>query len=223
MRDDLPVTAVIINYRTADLFERAISSFRQLYPKIRLLLIDNGSRDGKSNSIMTQWKSRQPDHTELRFNTRNIHHGPAMDQALYHTTSPFLLFLDSDCEVFRGGFVELMFDCAVASPLHYAVGKRTWMDGRGFDLPTETPGAIPYIRPICLLIRRETYLTLPRARRHGAPLLKNMREATRRGYVLVDFPIDEYVSHVGRGTASRHGYKLGWKGKLNYLLHKIGI
>lgn len=223
MRDDLPVTTVIINYRTADLFEQAIASFRQFYPKIRLLLIDNGSGDGKSDLVMNKWRSRQPDQTELLFNTRNLHHGPAIDQAARHAVTPFLLFLDSDCGVFNGGFVELMLEQAQASSLHYAVGRRIWMDHRGFDLPAETPGAIPYIRPICLFMRRETYLALPGAERHGAPLLENMREAVRRGCVLVDFPVEQYVSHVGRGTASRHGYKLGWKGKLNHLLHKIGM
>lgn len=219
----MPVTAVIINYRTADLFERAIASLRRFYPRIRLLLIDNGSGDGKSDLVMAQWKSRQPDQTELLFNTRNLHHGPAIDLALHHALSPFLLFLDSDCEVLNGGFVQLMLERAAASPLHYAIGKKIWMNHRGFDLPTDTPSAIPYIRPICLLIRRGSYLTLPRAKHHGAPLLENMREAARRGYLLVDFPVEQYISHNGRGTASRYGYQLGWKGKLNHLLHKIGL
>jgi len=223
MSDDLPVTAVIINYKTADLFERAIASLRQFYPGIRLLLIDNGSGDGRSDLVMRQWKSRSPDRTELLFNTRNHHHGPAINQAAHHALTPFLLFLDSDCEVFNGGFVELMLEQAQTSPLHYAVGRKTWMDHRGFDLPAEAPGGIPYIRPICLLIRRESYLTLPGAERHGAPLLENMKEATQRGYLLLDFPVDRYITHVGRGTASRHGYQLGWRGKLNHLLHKIGM
>jgi hypothetical protein len=223
MREDLPVTGVIINYRTPDLVERSISTFRSFYPNVSLLLIDNGSNDGHSVAVLNEWKSRHPRQTELLFNSKNLHHGPAIDQAMRHASTPFLLFLDSDCEVLKGGFIERMLDQAASSPLHYAIGKRVWMDHRGFDLPPGAQKAIPYIRPICMLLRRDTYVSLPKARRHGTPCLANLREAVRRGYLLLDFPVEEYVRHKGRGTAARFGYQLGWRGKLNYALHKLGL
>jgi len=219
----LVVTVVIINHKTPDLLERAISSLRTFYSSVPVLMIDNGSHDGSSVAVMTEWKSRHPQHTELLLNPENLHHGPAIDQAIRHASTPFVLFLDSDCEVLRSGFIELMLQQARTSSLNYAVGKRIWMDQRGFDLRTNSSGAIPYVRPICMVIRREVYLTLPRAQRHGAPCLANMQEAVRRGYLLVDFPIEDYVKHKGRGTAARFGYRLGWQGKLNHLLHKLGL
>jgi hypothetical protein len=223
MTESLPVTMVIINYRTPDLTERAIASVRRHYPHISLLLIDNGSYDGKSVPLLTAWKSRHPQCVELLLNTRNLHHGPAIDQAAHNATLPFLFLLDSDCEILKDGVVEKMLQRALESPLHYAVGKKIWMDHRGFDLPAGKDGAIPYIRPLCMLVRRDVYLSLPRAERHGAPCLANMREAVRRGYMLVDFPIEEFVHHEGRGTAERFGYQLGWRGKLNYALHKLHL
>ena len=223
MKDTLPVTAVIINYRTPDLLDRALASLRKFYPTIPVLLIDNGSEDGKSVGLMMEWKSRYPLHTEFLLNQHNLHHGPAIDQALQNATSPFLLLLDSDCEILKGGVIEEMLQHATQSLLHYAVGKRAWMDRRGFDLSPETPGAIPYVRPICMLIRRTTYLSLPKAEHHGAPLLANMREAARRGHLLINFPIEDYVLHKGRGTAQQFGYGLGWKGKVNFLLHKLRL
>ena len=223
MKDTLAVTVVIINYKTPELLDQALGSMRKFYPAIQVLLIDNGSCDEKNPGVMMDWRSRFPQQTELLFNSHNLHHGPAIDQAMHHATSPFVLLLDSDCEVLRGGFIEEMVQLAVTSPLHYAVGKRVWMDRRGFDLPSATAGAIPYVRPICILIRRATYLTLPKAKRHGAPLLANMREAARRGFLLVDFPVGEYVFHKGRGTAAQHGYGLGWRGRVNFLLHKLRL
>ena len=222
MTVDLPVTVVIINYKTPDLLQHAIASLRRFYPAVHLLVIDNGSKDRHSDSIMQQWKERYPGKTDLVFNERNIHHGPAIDQAVHHVSSPFLLLFDSDCELLAGGLIERMLECAESS-LTYAVGKRTWMDRRGFDLPEESTDAIPYIRPICMLIRRDTYLTLAKGQRHGAPLLANMRDAALHGYRVIDFPIEQFVNHLGRGTASRFGYQLGWKGKLNHLLHKMGL
>ncbi len=223
MKDSLPVTAAIINYRTPDLLDRALGSLRRFYPELQVLLIDNGSHDGRSREVMTAWRLHSPHHTEVIFNNHNLHHGPAIDQAMHHATSEFVLFLDSDCEILKGGFIEAMVQATAASPLHYAVGKRVSMDRRGFDLPPGTRGAIPYIRPICMLIRTKLYRGLPQAERHGAPFLANMREAERRGYPVVDFPVEEYVFHKGRGTAGQFGYGLGLRGRMNYLLHKLRL
>jgi hypothetical protein len=140
-----------------------------------------------------------------------------------HAATSFVLFLDSDCEIFKEGFIEQMVALARATPHSYAIGKLIWMDRRGFDLPARTSGAIPYIRPICMLLRRDIYLTLPKAERHGTPCLSNFREASRRGFLLLHYPVEDYVHHKGRGTASRFGYQLGWRGLLNYALHKMKL
>ncbi|MBI1804201.1 MAG: glycosyltransferase family 2 protein [Ignavibacteriae bacterium] len=215
------VTTTIINFQTPDLTERAVGSFRQHYPRVPLLLIDNGSRD-RSAVVLQRLQAESPGLTELLLNEHNLHHGPAMDQALRHLQSPFILFLDSDCEVKKKGFIESMLVRLTETPGHYIIGKRIFMNKRGFDIP-ESPLAIPYIRPVCMLVRRELYLTLPPFQRHGTPCLLNMREATGRGLTLLPFPVDEYIYHEGRGTAGRHGYKLGWRGKLNHVLNRLGL
>jgi hypothetical protein len=107
-------------------------------------------------------------------------------------------------------------------PHGYAAGKRITMNRRGFDLPEGSIGH-PYLRPICLLVRRDLYLTLPPFERHGAPCLRNMIAASQRGYALLHFPVEEYILHEGRGTAYRHGYRLGWRGKVNHFLNRIGL
>ncbi len=213
-------TAVIVNYRTPGLTERAIRSFREWYPAVPLLVIDNGSRDG-SRSLLERLERGESAMTVL-WNNENIHHGPAMDLAARTVLTPFIFFLDSDCEVLAGEFLEKMRDALSASPTAYAAGKLTFMDKRGFDVP-RAPDAIPYVRPIAMMLRREVYAALPPFERHGAPCLQNMRAAAERGFGLIDFPVEHYIRHEGRGTASRHGYNLGWRGKLNHLLHKVGL
>jgi len=215
------ITTVIINFRTPDLTRRAVGSFRLFYPSLQLLLIDNGSED-ESRRTVEQLRSLAPANTEVILNASNRHHGPAMDQALRSAGRPYVLFLDSDCEVLQGGFVEAMVARAGESRRNYAVGKRIFMNDRGFDVP-EHHGGHPYIRPICMLVRRELYLQLPPFERHGAPCLANMRAAQASGFALVHFPVEEYVRHEGRGTASRHGYRLGWRGRLNHFMNKIGL
>lgn len=212
------VCAVIINFRTPELTLRAARSLRSCYSTLPLLIIDNGSHDNSEAMLLDLAGGS----TELLLNARNIHHGPAMDQALRHLTSAFVLFLDSDIEVLRAGFVERMQAALLERPHAYAVGKKIWMNRRGFDV-AERAGGEPYIRPICMLLNRSMYLTLPPFERHGAPCLANMREASRRGLHLIDFPLEEFILHEGRGTAARHGYRLGWQGKLNHLLHRLGL
>jgi GT2 family glycosyltransferase len=218
----LSVTAVIVNYQTPDLVERAVTSLRKHYPLLPLLLIDNGSRDASRESL-ARLRESAPHQTDLLLNDRNLHHGPAMDQALRTLQAESVFFLDSDCEILRAGFLELMQDALAQDPGNYIVGKRVWMNKRGFDVSPDHGDAVPYIRPVGMLIRRRTYLTLPPFRRHGTPCLENMREAAHRGHQLVDFPVEEYVRHDGRGTAGRYGYGLGLRGKLNYLFNKLGI
>jgi glycosyltransferase involved in cell wall biosynthesis len=215
-----PVTVVIINFRTTDLTRFAVTSLRTYYPDIPLLLIDNGSHDDSMQALQ-ELQQLIPQHTDVLINATNIHHGPAMDLALRTVRTPYALFIDSDCKILKGDFVELMVSLGDQQPSHYAVGKRIYMNKRGFDVPEDT--GIPYIRPICMLIRRELYLTLPEFKRHGAPCLENMAMAVRRGYTLVDFPVSEYVFHASRGTSNRHGYNLGARGKLNHFLNKLGL
>jgi glycosyltransferase involved in cell wall biosynthesis len=215
------VTAVSVNYRTPDLISRAVRSFRAHYPHIPLLLIDNGSGDDSVDHLMAL-QAAHPDHTDLVLNTENRHHGPAMDQALRTVDTPLVLFLDSDIVVRRGGFVEAMTRALTDVPHSYATGKRTWMNRRGFDVD-EAAGGIAYIRPICMMLRRPLYFTLPPFRRHGAPCLENMRAARRLNLQLVPFPIEDYVDHDGRGTAGRHGYHLGLRGGVNHLLNSLGV
>ncbi len=215
------VTAVIINFRTPDLTERAVRSFRAAYPDERLLLIDNGS-DDRSVDVLQAMQHLNAACTEIIANSVNRHHGPAMDQAIRATDAPLVFFLDSDCEVIRGGFLETMVALIEADQRNYAVGKRVFMNDRGFDV-NEGPGAHPYVRPICMLVRRDAYLRLPPFRKHGAPCLENFIAADHSGLALVHFPVEEYVRHEGRGTAHRHGYRLGIRGIVNHLLNRLHL
>ena len=214
------LAAAIVHYRTPDLLARAVASFRTFYPNTHLLLIDNGSTVQTAevlNSLISRYGPG-----EVLSNSANLHHGPAMHQALSTLKTPLALVFDSDVVVLRGGMIERMEALLAADPLVYAVGQMTWMDDRGFDLP-EASGGHPYIRPVCMLLRRDLYHSLPPFERHGAPCLRNMVAAVERGYRLLDFPTAEFIRHDGRGTATRHGYRLGLRGRINHLLHRLGF
>jgi glycosyltransferase involved in cell wall biosynthesis len=214
------ITTVIINYRTPDLLDRASRSFRSFYPAAHLVIIDNGSADG-SLDVARSRADADRGNTHLILNSTNLHHGPAMDQALRAVQAGNVLFLDSDCEVIAGGWIERMRDL-LAGENAYAAGKLIRMNDRGFDVPEGEAGH-PYIRPICMMLKRRIYLSLPPFHKHGAPCLANMVGAEAKGFGLIDTPVEEFVVHHGRGTASRHGYQLGMRGIINHLLNKAGL
>jgi len=215
----IPITTIIVNFNTPDLTERAINSFRRFYPNISLVIVDNGSTDN-SVEVFNHLRHQHPYETEIDVHPRNLHHGPAMDIAIRKAKTSNIIFLDSDCEVKTGGFIEAMFSSLDSGPTNYAVGKKIFMNRRGFDVDDEEHG-MPYIRPFCMMLRRNIYLLLPKFKHHGAPCLDNMRKAVEWGYQLIDFPVEEFIKHEGRGTAKQFGYNLGWQGKLNHLLHKM--
>lgn len=222
MSHEKNVTAVIINYQTFDLTSRAIKSLCNYYPNIPLVIIDNGSRDDSAFKLKELIKTlKNPN--ELIINKKNIHHGPGMDQAIHFVSSPYVLFIDSDCEIHGGGFIEQMLTLLQEEEKNYIVGKKVFMNRRGFDVEKNDVHAIEYIRPICMLLKKEIYLKLPKFVKHGTPCLENMTEAQKQGYKLIDFQIENFIFHRGRGTASRFGYQLGWKGRLNYLLNRFGL
>ena len=69
-----------------------------------------------------------------------------------------------------------------------------------------------------MLLEREKYAGLPPFVHHGAPCLRNMREAIKAGFTVSDFPVMDYISHDWRGTAGRYGYGLGATTYLRSLL-----
>lgn len=80
-----------------------------------------------------------------------------------------------------------------------------------------------YVNPYCMLVKKELYPELTPFSLHGSPVLRNMDSAHKKGLGLVGIDLDGYVKHDYRGTAGRFGYRLGIRGRLNFLLNKLGL
>ena len=212
------VTAVVVNYQTSDLLAVAVTSFRSFYPGTALLIVDNGSAD-KSRETIEHLAMLAPHSTEKLLLERNIYHGPAMDAALRMIETEFTFFFDSDTEMRRGGWLENMTGEFADAENIYGVGQIDRVNKRGF----RSESGVPILLSPYMMLRTQIYFTLPPFEHHGMPTLKNFNAARQRGYVLRNFPIASFIEHHGRGTASRFGYGLGFRGKMNYLLNKIGI
>jgi GT2 family glycosyltransferase len=213
------VTTVIVNYQTPDLLRNAVHSFKQHYPDSKMLIFDNGSKD-HSRSVIADLKSRFSHSIQTHFEEDNIFHGPALDKTLREMVdTEYCFFLDSDTVTKKGGFLERGVDILSAKEENYALGYKLNVNKRGFKDPEGTPIILtPY-----LLMKTEPYSMFPPFFHHGQPVLNNFSEAQEKGYQLIHFPMEEYIDHLWRGTASKFGYGLGLKGKFDFLLNKLGL
>jgi glycosyltransferase involved in cell wall biosynthesis len=214
---DRSITALVVNYRTAELTRRCVDSLLAQYPTVQLLVIDNNSAD--ESTAYVSGLATEHENVRVQLNDRNIYHGPALDQGLRLAQTPFVFTLDSDCEVFGSGFLEQMLS-RFDDPLLYAVGELRYKNRFGYTYANwdvdgrDRPAWIPYIHPYAMLLDRRKYLTLPPFIHHGAPCIKNMRAARRAGYVVRHFPVYEVVRHEHGGTSRAHGYGFWGRGRL---------
>lgn len=214
----LPVAATVINFQTPDLLEVAVRSFHDVYPDVPVLIIDNGSQDD-SRALIEMLCATLGSVVSAHYLPSNIYHGPAMHRALDMLTARYIYVFDSDTETQRGGFLEPMIGTIEALERGYGAGQRVMVDKRGFA----ASDGIPVLASYHMVLKRSTYHQLPPFIHHGLPVLKNFTAAAQQGYGVADFPITDYVNHLGRGTAARYGYGLGWRSRLDYVLHKLGL
>lgn len=213
------ISVLIINFQTPDLLRTAVESFRSHYPSVHMVIIDNGSQDGSVAAIREFTRPFAKD-TELVTLPSNIFHGPAMHLGITQHCREHCFVLDSDTKTLKGGFLEAMAGDMERHPDIYCIGRLDMVNNRGF---ISERGEVPAVRTAYMLLRRSQYLRLPPFEHHGLPTLRNFTAARAAGLRLRSFPIDESVEHFGRGTASRFGYQLGFRSKLDYLLNKFGL
>jgi hypothetical protein len=213
------VTVAFVHYKTPDLLERAVRSFKSFYRDVPTVIFDNGSGETSANLIHHLAAEYAP-FLHPVFCERNLHHGPAMHRVMQLATSEFQFFVDTDTVTHRGGFLEAMCDLFDMSERIYGVGYVGSVNRWGFS---PAPRGTRVLAPAFMMIRVRDYHMFPPFEHHGMPVMKHFKAAAVRGYELADFPINEYIEHFGRGTAARYGYGLGLQSKVEFLLNKLGL
>jgi len=185
------ITAIIPQYKTLPLTQRAVRSFRTIYPNVLLIVVDDGSQDNSVECI----RKMADDHpmTSAVILPKNVGHGPALHAGIEHATTRRVFTMDSDVTVRRGGFLELMESRMIEAGL-YGIGPIYLRDHK--------PGS-SYLTCIATLYDREVYFTLPPFVHDADPMRQNMDEAGARGLQVECFPIFDYVTHDGAGTRVR--------------------
>lgn len=214
------ITTVIINFQTPELLNVAVSSFKTSYPDVKVIVIDNGSKDeGKSKAVIEKLES-DFSNIESIFFKKNIFHGPAMDLAIReYVDSKFTFFLDSDTETIKSGFLEEMITSLKLSEMTYGIGETVRVNKRGY----KSDVGINILQTPYVIIKNDIYKSLRPFVHHGQPCMYNFIDAKNKGYKLLEFAVSKYIDHLWRGTAGKFGYGLGIKGKIGFILNKLGL
>ncbi len=215
--DDL--TAVVVNYRTLEHTRACLDTLREHYPTLGVIVVDNGSGDASREHLVE--RAKDDEHLRVVLNETNVFHGPALHQGMVAASTDYVLLLDSDVTITRGGFLEPLLTRFDEDPLLYAIGKRGWADRLGYGPITRRQPHTAYVHPFAGVFDRRKYLTLPPFVHHGAPLYRNMWGARRAGYRLEHAFIEDHVVHIGKVTASVHGYGYGRRLRVQLRLHHL--
>jgi len=136
----LDVTAVIVNWNTADLLDECLTSLRDHRAPghgVEVIVVDNGSTDGSVAMIEQRW----PEVTVVA-NADNVGFCRANNQAIEISDKPYLLLINADARLTPGCLRHLVARMesddrvgVVAPRLEYGDGRfQRWTAGRAPSL-----------------------------------------------------------------------------------------
>lgn len=201
------VTAITVNFKTPELTYDCLNSFRNFYPDVKHIVIDNG---GSEKSIRLFKKMERKGLLTLIENVENVGHGPALNQGIAIVETPYVFLLDSDTKTKQGGFLESMLEKFEQNVKLFACG---WL--RQVNIKTgvsyrikgnKTPrGGLPYVHPYACLMDVGKFRQTRQFTNRGAPALETMTDAIAAGFTLEAFPVEEYIWHKVAGTRGLFG------------------
>ncbi len=139
------ISAILVTWNRCDLLKAAIDSLvRQEYPRLEIVVVDNGSTDNTEGML-----SGLPFPVRYLYNKGNLGACVARNQGVLASGGEMLLFMDSDAEILTEGALmrlarELAGDptCAGAAGIIYSdrLAEKVWcwspcMDAEGFHDP----------------------------------------------------------------------------------------
>ena len=187
------VQAITVNYNTPILLRIAITSLRNVYPELPILIID-GSEYASHGYKMAERLSLDFTRVQVKHMLKNIGHGCGMNIGIEMTDRKQILIFDSDIRLLRP-CVEAMKKKIDDKVL--GVGMCLKVNERGYDCPD---GKIPYLHPFFALINRQVYERMKPIKNHGAPMIDTMISCKEKMYKIVDYPLAGKVYHKWRGT-----------------------
>jgi len=133
------LSVYIVNFNGLRFLKKLLSTIKQNIQPNEVVIWDNASVDNSKSFLKEQ------EGIKVHFSSKNIGHGPAMNEALNLCKSEIILYLDCDTYVVKGGLKEMLLtifeDENVGVVGQRSARTRDWW--------------YPYFHPCCFAIRRD--------------------------------------------------------------------
>ncbi|MBY0454152.1 MAG: methyltransferase domain-containing protein [Burkholderiaceae bacterium] len=205
------IPVITVSYNTPELVKNLLTTFREKYSNPYYII------DGSDPEHLAEIKNivSKFNNVHLIDFGYNIHHGPGMAWAIENLSlSGPVLFLDSDIEIVRSGFIEELFKSL--KPNMYGVGAVGYVNRGGFNIDY-AKDAIRYLHPICMLCNIEVMRQWPLPTKHGAPMTEAMlalHDSQNFGLIEnIEWVMNDaasgtqkiFIDHKGQGTVFKTG------------------
>ena len=204
------VTALALFCCTKRLIDYSLKSFREFYPDMKLIIIDNSGTNRPEGPICTEALKVYCETDKLAkliVMPRNLGHGVAMNHGFKQIKTDYVYVFESDVEMRSPGLIEAMLK--KITPEIYSVGpilnvcyKHAKKASKDFPLRT-----MRRLWPYSSLLSIKTYFKYPAwdsdKGTNVAPLLKAMQviaDSSKEDKLMIEFDVDKYVFHKGGGT-----------------------
>ena len=190
------ITVLITQSGTLDITRLTLESLLNFYPDIPVFVVNNSPVDPSADYLHYK-ASKVPNLTIWDREGLNSH-GSSMDEAIRQfITTKYILTLDSDIIVERGGWIELMLEQMEKENL-FATGSLMLVTDKndGCGAPFDEEDILRYAHPSCSIYNREMYLTMKPFCNHGAPCCYTFQDAKKKELKTGFFQIDKYVAHL---------------------------
>lgn len=199
------VTGVVVFCCTPNLIDVSIKSFREFYPKMRLIIVNNSfdeRQEGLNCTKALEEYCKTDENVELHTLPVNIGHGLGMHHGIEQVKTKYIYMFESDTLHQKPNLIEDMLK--VATNVAYAVGPTVIVD---YEYCKYSATGVRRLWPYASLINRKKYYKFPMFSSdkgvNAAPLLKVTQAIADSGIqdkLLIEFPVNLYVKHLDGGT-----------------------
>lgn len=191
------ITVLICQRQTKHSTRLCLDSLLNFYTDIPVLVVDGDSQD--DSLLYLKIKSSLYPNVKLWERTGRNSHGETMDDAINKfIKTKYVMLMDSDTIVMRGGWIEEMLHQFEVNDNLYATGTRMLVTRKGeaCGAPEDESDVLMYAHPSLSIYDVEKYKLLTKFVDHGAACCHNNVDSELHGYEIGYYPIDKYVAHL---------------------------
>ena len=204
------ISAAVLFCNTKHLIPISIGSFREFYPNMKLLVVDN-SDDGICTPALKKYIQDDP-HAIIFKTEKNLGHGIGADLCIRKSLGKYVYIFESDVAMLKPGLIETMLELMNSEV--YGIGRLDLCTYKTTDFVDENYTGKKMMRLwiFAALMNKHQYLKFPGfdsdKGTNANPVMAAMRKIEDSGCsksLLVHFDTEQYVRHLYGGTRLKIG------------------